>query len=38
MSTITSAADLGIYVDSALLLNDQTLKQLQRLSRRIGIQ
>ena len=38
MSKITYATDLGICVDSALLLDDQTLKQLQRLSRLIGIQ
>ena len=38
MSQITCATDFGISVDSALLLDDYTLKQLQRLSRLIGIQ
>jgi hypothetical protein len=38
MSKVTCAADLGICVDSALLLDDQTLKQLQCLSRLIGTQ
>jgi hypothetical protein len=38
MSQITCATDFGICVDNALLLDDQTLKQLQLLSRLIGIQ
>ncbi len=38
MSKIICATDFGISVDSALLLDDYTPKQLQRLSRLIGIQ
>src|SRR6266478_1356582 len=38
MSKIICATDFGIFVDSALLLDDYTPKQLQRLSRLIGIQ
>ena len=38
MSKITYATELGICVDSALLLDDLTLKHLRRLRRLIGIQ